>query len=124
MSIYICTIQLPENVWEERTIISLQEKDSSIFNWTTKELDTYFAGEFGWRKLSDFGICAIQYVNRTQVRLMIRSCTEDVARSMAKSFAWHVDAKKEHKRRYSRRCSNIKLMAAGNATASRHMIPA
>lgn len=123
MKLFMYTIQLPVNVSEERQVISSEEVGSHILYWNTKELDKYYSGEFGWKKLeSSVGVLALQYINRQRVRLMVRALTKEAADTIVKSFSWHLDAKKTGKKPYARRCSHTKLLMAGNMIATKNHI--
>lgn len=107
MRVFMYTIQLPENVWDERTVKTVEEKKSDILLWTEKELTQYYSGEFSWKKLGLHGVCAIQYVSLKRVRLIVRSLNKDSADSIVKSYAWYLDPKKFHKRKYRPRQSGV-----------------
>lgn len=117
MKVFVYLVELPTDNWKEKKILSVQERDSSLVNWTTKELDAYFSGEFKWKKIGLYGICALQYINKTKVRFIVKAPTNEMANEMVKSFAWHLDAKKEHKKPYVRRCSGTKLIQVANNLA-------
>lgn len=118
MQVFIYIVQLPANIWEERTIKSIEPASNDIIHWNIHELDSRFSGEFGWKKIGLFGICALQYMNKNSVRLLVKANSQQMADSMVKSFAWHLDAKKENKRPYARRCANMKRIMVANSIAT------
>lgn len=101
MQVFIYKVRIPDQVWEERNIEMITEKPSDILYWTVQELDRYYSGEFGWKKMGLIGVCAFQYINPKLVRMIVNAKDREVADAMVKSFSWHLDAKKFHKRRYS-----------------------
>jgi hypothetical protein len=107
MQVFMYTVDLPENVWDERVVKDVEEKKHCLLLWTEKELNSYYSGEFGWKKLGLTGVCSIQYVNRRTARLIVRGANREMTDNMVKSFSWHLDQKKFHKRRYAPRKSGV-----------------
>lgn len=118
MRVFMYTIQLPENVWDERIVKTIEEKPSDILFWNEKELTTYYSGEFPWKKIGMRGICALQYINLKTARVIVRAADKQTADSMVRSYAWHLDQKKFHKRKYRPRQSGVvrKLEASIHST--------
>lgn len=107
MRVFMYTVQLPENVWDERIVKTVEEKKSDILLWTEKELTKYYSGEFAWKKIGMHGVCATQYVNLKTVRLIVRANSKDVADGIVRSYSWYLDQKKFHKRKYRPRQSGV-----------------
>jgi hypothetical protein len=104
MQVYIFTVRIPEHVWDEREVTLVGTKTNDVLLWTVAELNKYYSGEFTWKKINrSFGICALQYINRGLVRIIINAPTQQQAFEMVKSYSWHLDAKKFHKRTYAPR---------------------
>lgn len=104
MQVFIFAVRIPEQVWEERNISLVGTKASDILLWTVKELNKYYSGEFSWKRNgTSYGVCALQYINRRMVRLIVNAPTQQTALEMVKSYSWHLDAKKFHKRTYAPR---------------------
>lgn len=118
MRVYMYTVQLPSDQNEERIIKSVVEKGDDIVRWKTKELDKYYSGEFGWKKLPEIcGVIAIQYINLNTVRLLVRVPMQEMANSVAIKFSKYINPKKEHKKPYARRASNTNTISTTNQIA-------
>lgn len=117
MKIFLYTVQLPEQVFGDRVIKSVVEKTADLLRLNEKELNRYYSGEFGWKKLASNGVCAIQYINKSTVRLVVSAINADAAEGIVKSYAWHLDAKAKNKGPYVRRCSTVRRMEAANTIA-------
>lgn len=112
MQVFIYTVELPEQSWDDRVINLVDKKTSDILRWNVKELNYYYSGEFSWKKLGLFGVCAMQYINPKLVKLIVNARDEEMATSMVRSFSWHIDAKKFHKRKYAPRQSKTNITKA------------
>lgn len=104
MQVYMYIVRIPEHVWEERDVSLVDTKSNDVLLWTVKELNRYYSGEFSWEKMNvTFGVCARQYINRRTVRILVNSPDIQASFEMIKSYSWHLDAKKFHKRTYAPR---------------------
>lgn len=117
MQVFVYLVRLPSHPWEERAIETVEEHPLHLLYWTEGELNRVFSGEFGWKKIGVFAVCALQYVSRTLVRLIVKAPNRAMADTMVKSFSWHLDAKKDNKKPYARKSSQMKFMLAANKVA-------
>ena len=123
MELFIITVQLSANAAEGREIKSIHPCQSDVIFWNVKELDSRFSGEFGWRKIGTaYGIIAIQYINRSLVRMIVKSNDQEGAEKLVEKFSYHLDIKAQHRAPYVRHSSGIKMMKTVNDIATRALL--
>lgn len=100
MKIYLFTVDIPKEIWKSRIIASVEEKGEHLLYWTVKELNSYYSGEFSWKKLGLTGVAAFQYISLNKVRLLVKAGDIQTATAMVKSYSSYLDPKKGHKKIY------------------------
>ena len=118
MQLFMYTVQIPDSPSQTRQIKTVIEKPTYILNWNIKELNQTFSGEFSWKKIGLYGVCAIQYINPSLVRLLVKAPNYDMAASMVASFVVFLDPLKTHKKLYARSTPHVKDMQVANSLAT------
>lgn len=119
MNVFIFTVVLPDQLGQDRIIKDLDTSYSKdILYWTEKELNSRFSGEFPWKKISNFGVCAIQFINLNTIRLIVSASDHQQAELMMNTFACHLTPKKAHRAKFARRSPHLSKMLVFNSIAS------